>query len=327
MNETQIEQLFHWLNETTEMIGEHLDEPYLDSLTLTLEAVLYGDISEQIDQELNNKVLLALQKLNYDLEQTDQLKKAMQLAILKGMKDSTQTQHQMTPEAIALFIGYLAKKLIHEEKQIRLFDPVSGTGNLLLTVMDQLDQEVQAYASEIDPTLLKLAVLNADLQKKRVEFFHQDSLRSFLLDPVDLVIGDLPVGYYPDDVRASEFELKAKEGHAFAHHLLIEQSVKYTKDGGYLIFIIPNSLFDSEQSDQLHAFIQKYAHIIGVLQLPESIFKAQEQLKSILILQKQGEQTETPKQPLLVNMPSFNNVRAMEDIIGQINGWFAEFKP
>jgi len=189
--------------------------------------------------------------------------------------------------------------------------------------MDHLTQPIKAFASEIDPTLLKISLLNANLQKKRVEYFHQDSLKPFLLDPVDLVVTDLPVGYYPDDERANHYELKAEEGHSYSHHLFIEQSLNYTKEGGFLIFIIPEFLFESDQAKQLHAFIQKHAHIIGLIQLPDTAFTSKETKKSIFILQKKGERTKDLKQPLLAMLPSFKNQEAMEDIVMQINNWFA----
>src|SRR5690625_7123686 len=83
--------------------------------------------------------------------------------------------------------------------------------------------------------------------------------------------------------------------------------MNYTKDAGYLIFVIPDFLFDSDQSDKLHAYIQEYAHIIGVIRLPESAFKSEKNVKSILILQKKGEDTQALKQPLLAKLPSFKN--------------------
>src|SRR5690625_7439311 len=115
-----------------------------------------------------------------------------------------------------------------------------------------------------------------------IEFFHQYILRPLLLDPVDLVVSDLPVGYYPDDVRANDFELKASEGHSYAHHLFIEQSLTYTKSAGYLILLIPESLFDSNQSDNLHQLLQEKTHIIGVLGLPETILSCKTDIKSVL---------------------------------------------
>ena len=58
--------------------------------------------------------------------------------------------------------------------------------------------------------------------------------------------------------------------------------------GGYLFFIIPNGLFESEQSKKLHEFFKETVVIQGIIQLPESMFKNKQAAKSILILQKKG---------------------------------------
>lgn len=325
MEKTNVEILFEWLDMTTEIVQQHENEPYLDSLTITMETLFYQNVSDEIDDLLTHKLQTALKAIDFSTHNTADVRKANQLAILKGMRDSTQQQHLMTPETVALFVGYLADKLTKGKDNIRIFDPAGGTANLLTIVMSQLKQTIEAFASEIDPTLIKLALLNANLQQKKIEFFHQDSLRPFLLDPQDLLVADLPVGYYPDDIRANDFQLKADEGHSYSHHLFIEQSMNYTKEAGHLIFVIPDFLFDSDQSDKLHAYIQEYAHILGVIRLPESAFKSEKDIKSILILQKKGKETQAPKQPLLVKLPSFNNTNAMEDILEQINAWFANY--
>ncbi|WP_449355611.1 class I SAM-dependent methyltransferase [Virgibacillus natechei] len=325
MEKSNVEILYEWMDKTTEIIQKHEEEPYLDSLTTTMETLFYQDAPEAMDDILSQKVQNALKEIDFSTFKIEETRKGIQLAILKGMKDSTQQQHLMTPETVALLVGYLAKKVTTGKEKVSLFDPASGTANLLTTVISQLDQQVEAYAGEVDPTLIQLAVLNANLQQQEVEFFHQDSLRPFLLDPVDLVVADLPVGYYPDDIRANDFELKADEGHSYAHHLFIEQALNYTNAGGYLIFVIPDFLFESDQSDKLHSFMQENAHIVGVVRLPESAFKSEKNRKSILILQKAGQGTSSPKQPLLVKMPSFKNESAMGDILEQMNTWFTKY--
>ncbi|GAA0600732.1 class I SAM-dependent methyltransferase [Virgibacillus siamensis] len=327
MEKTNVENLFEWIDQTTELIQQYDNAPYLDCLTGTLSTLFYRDIPEETDKELSQKLTDELEGAELESYTNTEIRKAVQLAILKGMKGSTQQQHLMTPETVALFTGYLAEKLTKGRENMRVFDPASGTGNLLTIVLEHLGNVSSVYAGEVDPTLIELAVLNANLQRKEIEFFHQDSLRPFLLDPVDLIVADLPVGYYPDDVRANEFELKASAGHSYSHHLFIEQSMNYTKEAGYLILVIPDFLFDSDQSDQLYAFIHEYAHIIGVIRLPKSAFKSEKNTKSILILQKNGEGVSAPKQPLLANLPSFNNTDAMNDILGQINTWFSENMP
>ncbi|MBP1968899.1 site-specific DNA-methyltransferase (adenine-specific) [Virgibacillus natechei] len=325
MEKTNVELLYEWLDKATDVIQQHHEEPYLDSLIFTMEALFHQSVPEGMDDILAHKLQSTLKDIEISTFKIEEIRKGIQLTILKGMKDTTQQQHLMTPETVALLVGYLAEKVTSDKEQLRLFDPVSGTANLITTVLSQLKQQVEAFAGEVDPTLIQLAAINANLQQKEIEFFHQDSLGPFLLDPVDLVVADLPVGYYPDDIRANDFELKADEGHSYAHHLFIEQSMNYTNAGGYLIFVIPDFLFDSEQSDKLHSFIQEYAHIVGVIRLPESAFKSEKNIKSILILQKKGPDTNAPKQPLLVKMPSFNNTNAMGDILEQMNTWFSTY--
>ncbi len=324
MEKTNIEILFEWVDEATELIQQQENEPYLDSLAITMETLFYEEPSEQLNELLRHQLQSLLKKIDMKQFTEEEIRKAIQLVILKGMQRTTQVQHMVTPETVSLFIGYLAGKLTAGNEKLRIFDLASGTASLLTTVLSQLPQQKEVYASEIDPTLLQIALQNANLQKMNIEFFHQDSLRPFLLDPVDLVVADLPVGYYPDDILASEYQLKADEGHSYAHHLFIEQGLHYTKSGGYLILLIPEFLFDSDQSGKLHRFLQENAHIVGVLRLPESSFTSKRNMKSILILQKKGQATNTLQQPLLVDLPSFKNTTAMEDILTQINAWFTE---
>ncbi|WP_042146391.1 class I SAM-dependent methyltransferase [Paucisalibacillus sp. EB02] len=322
MEKTKVELLFEWLDETTQVLEQHLNETYLDSLVIAMETLFYQSADESMDDLLTHKLHTALEKINLNEYDSEDIRKAIQFTVLKGMKDTTQQQHLITPEAIALILGYLVQKLMNNYQSIRVFDPAAGTGNLLTTVISQLNKPTNAYASEVDPTLIQLGVVSANLQKMSIEFFHQDSLRPFLLDPVDLIVSDFPVGYYPDDIRASNYELKADEGHSFAHFLFLEQSINYTNPSGYLVLMVPNFIFDGENSDKLHAYLQKHAHIIGVIQLPESAFKSKKNGKCILILQKKGKNTEGPKQPLLVQLPSLKNTHAMEDVLGKMNDWF-----
>jgi site-specific DNA-methyltransferase (adenine-specific) len=134
------------------------------------------------------------------------------------------------------------------------------------------------------------------------------------------------VGYYPNDLRAAEYELKADKGHSYAHHLFIEQSIRYVKDGGYLFLLIPNGLFESEQAKKLHEYLLKNVYIQAILQLPESLFKNKQNEKSILIMQKQGEQVKQPKEVLLVNMPSLTNGSELEKILIKMDRWINENK-
>lgn len=327
MSESIVVDLFHKLDGLIETVVKEKDELYLDSLAYVLRLAYFG--AEDEEEAFSESFLAALQDFSDNLfaeEHTKQdIHRAIQMALLKGMKKEANRNHQMTPESIALFVGYLIQKLVPDEKKhLRLFNPASGTGNLLHTVLNLLKHPVSAYASEIDSTLLNISVMVANILEQEIEYFHQDSLRPLLLDPVDIVISDLPVGYYPDKEQAEKFQLKADEGHSYAHHLFIEQSLIYTKPGGYLIFLIPEFLFTSDQAKKLNQFLHDNAHIIGLFQLSDSTFKKKELKKSIFVLRKKGEHTKNVKQPLLVMLPSLKDTPKMENILAQINEWFKE---
>ena len=126
---------------------------------------------------------------------------------------------------------------------------------------------------EIDELLVRLSAVTAELLEQPVGFYVQDALRPLLVDPVDITVSDLPVGFYPDDDNAFNYELMPAEGHAYSHHLFIEQSMNHTKPGGHAIFIVPANLFESEQSPTLHPYLKKQTIIRAVIQLPDSLFK------------------------------------------------------
>lgn len=324
MEQKNVEFLFEWFDQVATQIQEELDITYLDAVPEAGYCLLDGTIPEQWSEVTQKKVGDLLNSLSLDEISKEEKRKALQLVILKGMKGSTQQHHMITPDSVAIFVGYLLSKVYPKLDRLRIFDPAAGSANLLTAILNQWSGEYSAFGSEVDTTLIELALLQANLQQHQIEFFHQDSLRPLLLDPVDAVVCDLPVGYYPDTDQAKGYDLAAKEGLSYSHHLFIEQSLNYLVPGGYGIFVIPNFLFESDQSEQLHIFLQKNAHIVGVLQLSESLFKNEQQAKSIFILQKKGEDTNAPKEALLAKLPSFKNQRAMNDMVTKINDWFSK---
>ena len=72
-------------------------------------------------------------------------------------------------------------------------------GNLLLTVLLNLETagyKVSGYGVDIDETLLAVSSVNNAWSQANIQLFHQDGLQDLLLDPVDLALSDLPIGYY-----------------------------------------------------------------------------------------------------------------------------------
>ncbi|MDR4341746.1 class I SAM-dependent methyltransferase, partial [Bacillus thuringiensis] len=85
-----------------------------------------------------------------------------------------------------------------------------------------------------------------------------------------------------------EYKIKADEGKSYEHNLFIEQSVKHTKEGGYLIILVTNLKNESDKAKKLHAFIKETCFIQGLLQLNVYMFKNEKNEKSIFVNQKKG---------------------------------------
>ncbi|EOO30439.1 adenine-specific methyltransferase [Bacillus cereus BAG1X2-3] len=324
-----VETLFSIFDSSAVVLRKELDVTYLEALVETGDnlfegAILQEELSESAIERLNREY----STFNEETYKGEEIRKAFQLAILKGMKEGVQANHEMTPDAVGMFMSYLFHKFMQGQNEITVLDPAIGTGNLMTTVFNSAKEglTMSGFGVEVDEVLIKLALVNANLQKHAIEFFHQDGLEPLYIDPVDAVVSDLPIGYYPNEIGASEYKLKADEGMSYAHHLFIEQSVKHTKEGGYLFFLVPNFIFESDQAPKLHAFIKETCFIQGLLQLPVSMFKNEKNAKSIFVLQKKGSNVTMPKQALLVELPKFSNMKAMENIMDQLNTWFATHK-
>ncbi|WP_156573753.1 class I SAM-dependent methyltransferase [Bacillus luti] len=324
-----VETLFSIFDSSAVVLRKELDVTYLEALVETGNnlfegAILQEELSESAIERLNREY----STFNEETYKGEEIRKAFQLAILKGMKEGVQANHEMTPDAVGMFMSYLFHKFMQGQNEITVLDPAIGTGNLMTTVFNSAKEglTMSGFGVEVDEVLIKLALVNANLQKHAIEFFHQDGLAPLYIDPVDAVVSDLPIGYYPNEIGASEYKLKADEGMSYAHHLFIEQSVKHTKEGGYLFFLVPNFIFESDQAPKLHAFIKETCFIQGLLQLPVSMFKNEKNAKSIFVLQKKGQGVTMPKQALLVELPKFSNMKAMENIMDQLNTWFATHK-
>lgn len=328
MQQTPVETLFYMLDETATIIQESIHCSFLEALVETgenlfQETILQDELSEWTKKRLQKKYEAAA----LEMYTSEQIRQAWQLAMIKGMKETVQANHQMTPDSIGLIISYLVEKFLQNTNHFTMLDPAVGTGNLLMTMMHQLHRsDIQAYGVDVDDVLIKLAYTGANLQKKEVTLFCQDSLALLMIDPVDVIVCDLPIGYYPNQINAAKYQLNRESGQAFAHHLLIEQSIKHTKPGGYLFFLIPNNLFHEDESKKLHDFLKQEVYIQGIMQLPKALFKNEASGKTIFIIQKKQQGLKPPKQVLLADLPKLSNKEAMMRIFAQIDVWLQENK-
>lgn len=255
----------------------------------------------------------------------EERRKVTQLVLLKGtMAEPLQPNHQLTPDSLGFLFVYLAEQLLGEQKRLTLLDLTAGMGNLMMTVMTNLElagYKVWGTGVDVDDTLLTITALNSQILEQEIQLFHQDSLQNLLLEPSDFAIADLPIGYYPDDENAQRFVTGVAEGHSYAHHLLMEQSMAYVKENGFGVFLVPSNFLETEQAVKVKEWITDKVYLQGILQLPESLFKNKESRKSIIIIQNHGTDSHQAKEVLLADVPSLKDGQQMQQFFKKVTTW------
>ncbi|MEG0550181.1 MAG: class I SAM-dependent methyltransferase [Vagococcus sp.] len=326
---TDVEKGFQILLESISILQEALDTSFFDAYIETMENLIDSQTVRVIDgvpiQEVVDKVTKMYQQLEgLELTQEDK-RKLTQLVLLKGsMNDGIQANHQLTPDGIGFLFVYLLEQLANKKEAISVLDLSVGTGNLLYTVMTNLGlakMNATGFGVDVDDTLLNVAAVNEAWIGLEAQLFHQDSMDSLLIDPVDFALSDLPIGYYPLDDKVKEFKVASSKEHSFAHHLLMEKAMKHVKSDGFGLFLVPSNLFETEQAPCLTAWLKEEVYLQAVLQLPSSLFSQKGLSKSILILQNKGDHAQQAKEVLLAELPSLKDDQSLIKFINEFRTW------
>ena len=287
MNFEKIEQAYTLLLENVQEIQNDLLTSFYDALIEQNGSYLDGDI--ELDSVRQNNEKLKALKLS-----KEEWRRAYQFLLMKAAQtEPLQANHQFTPDSIGFILTFLIDQLSKKE-HIDILEIGSGMGNLAETILNNTQKNVDYLGLELDDLLIDISASIADVMDAKVSFVQGDAVRPQVLKESDVIISDLPVGFYPDDSIAARYEVASTQDHTYAHHLLMEQSLKYLKSGGYAIFLAPNDLLTSSQSDLLKKWLQKHAQIVAMIALPESLFGNAAYAKTIFVLKKQDEQAVQP---------------------------------
>ena len=287
MNFEKIEQAYALLLENVQEIQNELLTSFYDALVEQNGSYLDGNI--ELDSVRQNNEKLKALKLN-----KEEWRRAYQFLLMKAAQtEPLQANHQFTPDSIGFILTFLIDQLSKKE-HIDILEIGSGMGNLAETILNNTQKNVDYLGLELDDLLIDISASIADVMDAKVSFVQGDAVRPQVLKESDVIISDLPVGFYPDDNIAMRYEVASRQEHTYAHHLLMEQSLKYLKSDGYAIFLAPNDLLTSSQSDLLKKWLQKHAQIVAMIALPEALFGNAAYAKTIFVLKKQEEQAVQP---------------------------------
>ena len=306
VNKQNIEAFYDYFDEVANILYTNYQKSYIDGMNEAFNFLLDNQFEGEYQTE-DMERFEALKEEIVGLEfSSEDVRKAVQLGLLKGYKHTFSSNAQITPDTIGIFVGYLIKKLYHNKEIKSILDPLVGTGNLAYTVMNQLEKEIKLYGIDNDIVKCNLARNLGDLMDYQTEIFYQDTL-TYYDNGFDLIITDMPI--QTDD-------------QAYLPYQVLNHHIDSLQDGKYLISVIDNDFFEKKDSHIFREEILKTGHIIGLIKLSETLFKNNP--KSILIIRKQGKNVTPLKDFLLVDLPSFNEMEDFNKTVNQIDLWFSE---
>jgi len=327
---------FDKLNQANSLLKESLRVGNIEALAETLTNISDGKVYVENDVPNKDAVekLDAVYKELKDLNLTPlQLKQAITVSVIKAQKDDkAEVNKLMTPDAIGLISSLIAYEILNvqNKKEVNIVDPTVGTGNLLIEVIEQLNMtdkfKINAAALDNDDALVSLTKSFSEVMNLNIDAYHQDSIAEWDITDIDMAVADLPVGYYPIDENADKFKTKSDEGHSYAHHLLIEQTMNNLNDGGIGIFIVPSQIFQTDQAKKLSEWMVSSVYLQAVLDLPTNLFASKEAQKAIVVLQKHGDKAEQIGNVLMGTIPNTNNPKLFEGFKDQLQDWAKNFK-
>lgn len=312
MNFEKIEAAYELILENIQLIENDLKTNIYDAL-IEQNSFYLGAEGASETVIANNAKLRAL-----ELTQ-EEWRRAFQFIFIKaGQTESLQANHQFTPDSIGFILLFLLETLT-DKNQLDILEIGSGTGNLAHTLVANTSKRLDYMGIELDDLLIDLSASIADVMGSSVSFVQEDAVRPQILKESDVIISDLPIGYYPNDAIASRYIVAAAEGeHTYAHHLLMEQSLKYLKADGLGLFLAPTDLLTSPQSSLLKKWLSGYASVLAVITLPESLFGRKDKAKAIFILQKQSS---APKETFVYPITDLQNQDVIVEFMTKFKSW------
>ncbi|MEB8131130.1 class I SAM-dependent methyltransferase [Mammaliicoccus sciuri] len=303
-----MEVLFEKLDVKSKDLHDENGQSYIENLGLAME-----------DIYTNQRDLLEQSTLQ-------ERRKAFQFAYLSLLKEEViQPNHQMTPDSIGFILSYLVNLFNKNKKELNIVDIASGTGHLSATINEQnQDKTLMHHLIEVDPVLQRVSIHLANFLEIPFDVYPQDAIMPLPLEEADVIVGDLPVGYYPVDERSKEMKLGFDEGHSYSHYLLLEQAVTATRPGGYVFLIVPTNIFEGEEVKQLQKYIATETEMQAFLNFPNSLFKTEQSRKSLLILQKKDPGNAKSVEVLLANIPDFKAQSQLQTFLSEVDEWMKE---
>lgn len=305
INPKNVEIVYDVLNDSAMLMYESNKTPYLKGIVSTCENIMSQEVTQDFPDEILLSLLERLQKVKNVSFEKEEIRKALQLCILKGFKHAKIGNQEMTPDTIGIFTAYLVERLFPAKKELIILDPLVGTGNYITTIANNIQKPVTLIGIENHPDKYEIARAMFDMMDYGEELYFQDSLSFWNLE-ADLIVCDFSMDEETED--------------GFFPYEIIKHHQNNLKQNGYFLGVIYNDFFEKSTSKEFREELMSTFDILGLIKLPDNLFKGLG--KSLLLLQKRILSEDEEKQFLLADIPSFEEEVPFQNALIKINQWF-----
>jgi len=304
IDKQNIEKFYDYFDMVANVLYKNYKLSYLDGMNEAFNFLL----DDKFEGEYSPEDITSMNEFKFKITdisfEREEIRKSVQLGLLKGYKHIFISNEYLTPDTIGIFIGYLVEKLYKDIKLDNILDPLVGSGNLVFTILNHLKIKAKVFGLDEDLLKCKMARNIADLLELENEIFFQDTL-TYYDQGFDLIVTDLPISEDDND---------------YFPYQVVNHHLDSLGSGKYFFAVIENDFFEKAGNEIFKQEIDKKAYIFGLIKLNESLFKSNP--KSILIIRKFGDKVKKPKEFLMVDLPSFTDINNLNNTIEQIDLWF-----
>ena len=260
--------------------------------------------SESDKNELIVKVLVHLDEIDFDLENTDSdvLGDAYEYLIGQFASGAGKKAGEFyTPQQVSSILAQLV--IVGKDKLKSVYDPTCGSGSLLLRVAKEVKDVSAFYGQEMNPTTYNLCRMNMimhDVHYKRFDIKNEDTLeRPQHYDMrFEAIVANPPFSanwsaspLFMNDDRFSAYGKLApssKADFAFVQHM-----VHQLDDNGTMAIVLPHGvLFRGGAEGHIREYLIKDKNYLdAVIGLPANIFYGTSIPTCILVLKKKRTNT------------------------------------
>lgn len=202
-----------------------------------------------------------------------------------------------TPHEVSVLMSEIVAEHLKDRKSIRIYDPTSGSGSLLINIgaaaskYIQGDNKIIYYAQELKENTYNLTrmnlvmrgispscifVRNGDTLEEDWPFFEEENPDTYTLTRVDAVVSNPPYSQKWDvkdkkfDHRFKQYGVapKGKADYAFLLHDLY-----HLEEDGIMTIVLPHGvLFRSNEEETIRTNLVENNNIDAIIGLPANIF-------------------------------------------------------